>query len=202
MFLKRGKELFLGSFVMVETEFILEDPFKLLLSLNEEVIITSNIFLFKRVDLCFPGREFFLILSDLDFECTEFFESVLKGFGEGLIGLEDFSALLSSAISSLLFNVLGETRMVVSDLQLVLFHHLQLIGQLPHRLSEVLLVYNPVAVHFLKRSSGDGLLGSSSFKFYLGVRFAGKDGDQSLIGVFNLGSDDLDLVVPVNLSLL
>jgi hypothetical protein len=61
VFLKRGKKLFLSGFIMVETEFVLEDPFKFLLSLNEEVIITSNIFLLKTFNLCFPYREFFFI---------------------------------------------------------------------------------------------------------------------------------------------
>jgi hypothetical protein len=54
MFLKRGKELLLSGFIVVETEFVLEDPFKFFLSFNKEIVVTSDIFLLKSRDLSFP----------------------------------------------------------------------------------------------------------------------------------------------------
>ena len=54
MFLKRGEELLLGGLIMVDTEFTLKDKFKLLLSFSEEIILTSNIFLLKTINLGFP----------------------------------------------------------------------------------------------------------------------------------------------------
>jgi len=108
-------------------------------------------------------------------EVTKFLESVLKTDGELLIDCKDFLALLGSTIRTLLINVLFESRMIISNLQLVLLHHLQLIGKVPHSLSEVLLVSDPVTVHTLKSISGDFLLGSSSFEFNLGIRFSCED---------------------------
>jgi hypothetical protein len=202
MFLKRGKELLLSGFIVVETEFVLEDPFKFFLSFNKEIVVTSDIFLLKSRDLSFPWSEFFFILSNLDFEGGKFFESVLKRFGERGIDLEDFLTLLGSSIRTLLIDVLSETSMVVGDLQLVGFHLFQLIGQGPHSFSERLLVDDPVTSHFLKGISGDSFLGSSSFKFYLGVSFVLNDDKKSLISILNLRSDFDDFVIPCDLSFL
>ncbi len=202
MFLKRGKELFFGSFVVVKTEFILEDPFKLSLCFNKEIVITSNIFLLDRGDLRFPGLEFFFILSNLSLKNSKFLKSVLKTDSELLIDGEDFHTLLGSGIRTLLINVQFETSMVISDFQLVLLHHFELIHKIPHGFSEGILIRDPFAVHLLKGISGDSLLGHSSFKFNLGILFSLKDNSEGRISIFDLRSDRGDFFVPPDLSLL
>lgn len=136
MFLKRGEELLLGGLIMVDTEFTLKDKFKLLLSFSEEIILTSNIFLLKTINLGFPWLEFSFILSNLELEFTKYFESACKSICEFIPGFFDVFAL-SFNLKTCLWNELRKTSMKISDLQLVGFHQRQVISQFSHSQSQV-----------------------------------------------------------------
>ena len=202
VFFKFLNNLSFGGFVMIETEFVLKDPFKFGLSFSEEVVGTSHEFLFKSRDLGLPGVEFSRVTLDLDLESTKFFSDVLKGNSKLFISLKDLLTFKSNIILFKTSNVTSKSFKVSLNSKSIFGHLDQLSLDISHGDLQFFLVFLPGLDHFFKRKLNLSFFSISNFSLFLGVSLKDESFSDGFFDIFVLEVDQFDFVVHSDLLLL